>query len=76
MAARRVHSFEEKIQDIKNKIAKKQEELKNLRSQLTALEEKQNNSTMNEIVALMQAKSLSAETVLQWVRDYQPQPQS
>ena len=76
MAARRVHSFEEKIQDIKNKIAKKQEELKNLRSQLTALEEKQSNSTMNEIVALMQAKSLSAETVLQWVRDYQPQPQS
>ena len=75
MAARIKHTLEEKIQGIQEKINKKQEELKALRTQLNELEAKQNNQTLNEIVALMNEKGLAPETVLSWIRDYQPPQQ-
>lgn len=57
-------NYDEKINAIEAKIAKKQEELKALKGQLSELKAKKANEDYKELTEYMEANNLSASDVL------------
>ena len=60
----RKSNYDEKIKAIEAKITKKQDELKNLKSQLADMKEKKEKVDYQELTEYMQANNLSASEVI------------
>ena len=63
-------NYDEKIQVLETKIAKKQEEIKGLRDELKALAAEHDKQRMGELLEAIDEKGLTVNEVIGWVHNY------
>ncbi|MBR2215398.1 MAG: protein kinase [Selenomonadaceae bacterium] len=60
----RAVNYEGKINQLREKIEKKQNEIKNLRTKMAELEAKQDNQDVNVLASIMREKGISAQALM------------